>query len=165
MVGYATAYREEWAVSSDSGPSIRDYWRELAKHGIRVSSYANEPEDADECAEIVVFADRPIDRLRQRYQFRDHAAVKDYLGDNPSLPGLLERAHDKIAEHFGSDVHAVLDLVKGFEADDDKRLFVFVQTDLDVDEALDRLDALYEQWWIKALSAVQPKLSIDVEYA
>lgn len=114
--------------------------------------------------ESVSYKDRQIDNLRMRYEFRDETAVVDYLEQNPSLPSLLWDARGKIYEYFGSDVYAVLEMVKGFEADDDERLFVFIQTELSSDEALDRLDELYERWWLGALSGVRPKLNIDVEY-
>jgi hypothetical protein len=83
---------------------------------------------------------------------------------NPSLYNGLVEAHERIRKYFGSEAQPVLDLVKGFEGDDDVRLFVFIPTTLPPDEALDTLDELYEQWWLVRLSAVQPKSSIDVEY-
>jgi len=160
-----TAHEEEWGTLLEVRPRIRDYWRELAARSIRTTSYApNYFNDAGERAEIVGLFDTPINGLGEWYDFRDYAAVRGYLRDHPSLCDVLEEAREKIARFFGPDVDLILDLVTGFEADDDKRLFVFVQTDLAVNEALDRLDALYEQWWIDALSRVSPKLSIDVEY-
>lgn len=164
MVEYATAYIDQWTDSSDSAPSIRDYWRELVEQRVRESSYVTNPKDANEYVGIAVLADMPIGGLRERYEFRNGAAVRGYLRENPSLCGLLKEARDKIAEHFGDEVLVVLDLVKGFEADDDERLFVFVQTELSPDEALDHLDELYEEWWLGALATAQPKFSIDVEY-
>lgn len=121
-------------------------------------------EDKDEFADIISYIDELMDRLREQYEFRDSAAIETYIEQNPSLFNLLMNARDKIREHFGSDAHVVLEAVKGLEADNDKRLFVFVQTESSSDEALDRLDELYEKWWIDALSTARPKLSIDVEY-
>lgn len=112
----------------------------------------------------VSYVDEQITSLRERYEFRNEATVEDFLGENPFLFDLLVKAHDKIREYFGSDVQAVSEMVKGFEADDDERLFVFIQTELSSDEALDRLDELYERWWLDALSGVRPKFSIDVEF-
>ncbi len=118
----------------------------------------------EEFADVIPYTDGLIARLHERYEFRDDAAVESYIEQHPSLSSVLTDAHDKIREYFGSDTHAVLDVIKDSEMDDHERLFVFVQTELSADDALDRLDELYEQWWLGALSAVRPKLSIDVEF-
>lgn len=118
----------------------------------------------DELAEVIPYTDGLIARLHDRYEFRDDAHVESYIEQHPSLSSLLTDAHDKIRKYFGPDAHAVLDVIKDGEMDDRERLFVFIQTDLPVDEALDSLDELYEQWWLGALSGVRPKLSIDVEF-
>lgn len=174
--------RDSWNSSPPPGPSAKgkrchsrrematsDKWEMDYSLSYFVSALVEgRPEwQAEECLsplKSVFYTDRQIRRLRERYEFRENATVEDYLEKNPSLRGLLARAHNKIREYFGSDVHAVLEMVKGFEADDDERLFVFIQTELSSDEALDRLDELYDRWWLGTLSGVQPKLNIDVEY-
>lgn len=118
----------------------------------------------DDLADIVSYIDRLLGRLHERYEFRDDLAVEDYIEQYPSLYSLLTDVHDKVHEYFSLDAYAILDVVQDSEVDDAERLFVFIQTDLSADEALDRLDELYEQWWLDALSAVWPKLSIDVEF-
>lgn len=118
----------------------------------------------DDLADVISYTERLLGRLHERYEFRNEAAVETYIERHPSLCSLLTHAHDKIRKYFGPDTCAVLDVIKDNEVDDVERLFIFIQTDLSADEALDRLDELYEQWWLDALSTVRPKLSIDVEF-
>ena len=104
-----------------------------------------------------------ISELNRLYEFRGDGVVR-YLANYPSLFNLLKEAHEQIRKYFGQDVRVALDAIKDGEMDDSERLFAFVQTELSADDALDRLYELYEQWWLDALSGVQPKMSIDVEF-
>ncbi len=104
-----------------------------------------------------------ISELNRLYEFRDDRVVR-YLEKHPPLASVLKEAHERIRKYFGQDARVVLDAIKDSEMDDNERLFAFVQTNLSADDALDRLDELYEQWWLDRLSMVQPKMSIDVEF-
>lgn len=105
-----------------------------------------------------------VERLGRRFEFSDHTAVEKFLRENPFLTGLLLDAHKKIQEHFGSNTRAALKVVKAPEAEEDKRLFVFIQTGLSPKEALAYLARLDQGWWLDALSQARGKMSIDVEY-
>lgn len=171
MVEYAIADREGWGASTSSAPAIRDLWGELAKHYGHKSSYipdadhgSHSGELADEYAEITFLADRFTERLRQWYGFKDDAEVADYLEKHHSLSNLLVEAQAEIREYFGSDVQLVLKVVKDPDVGDDQRLFVLIQTDMSPEDALDRLDELYDAWWLDALPEADHKMSIDVEY-
>lgn len=164
-MGDAVIADMEWGGSLLSTRDVLDLWEKPAKYYGRKDPYIPRlPRQTEEYAEIYLLADRSIDKLLQWYKCRDDASIRTYLTNNPSLTKLLEEAGERIRKYFGPDVRVVLDIIKDSEMDDHERLFVFVQTDLSVDDALGYLDELYEQWWLDALSTVQPKISIDVEF-
>ncbi|PLS84759.1 MAG: hypothetical protein CYG60_16210 [Actinobacteria bacterium] len=165
----AAAYKEHLNPNMSRRETLEaltyDEWQASVSCYVLFEPYlASYDEPYNELAEVIPYTDGLIARLHEQYEFRDDVKVESYIEQYPSLSNLLTDAHDKIRKYFGSDAHAVLEMVKGRETDDDERLFVYIQTELSSDEALDRLDDLYEQWWLDALSGVRPKLSIDVEY-
>jgi hypothetical protein len=56
-----------------------------------------------------------------------------------------------------------LKVVTDPEADDDRQLVAYIQTQFGVDEALARLDRLDENWWFKAARKGRGKLCIHLE--
>lgn len=59
----------------------------------------------------------------------------------------------------------MLEVVTEADAEDDRELFAFVQTDLPHQEALARLEQLDEDWWLDASDRAQGKLCMHVEFA
>lgn len=161
----APAFTEkDWGVFPKM-PRARDFWPEHSESKTSSSYHVPDLEHGiDDEYYAFVTIDTPVDELREQYEFRNRPVVKDYLESNPALFEMLRVARDKIAEYFGPETCAVLDVIKDNEVDDDERLFVFIQTTLGADEALDLLDELYERWWLDALAEIQPKLSMDVEF-
>ncbi|MDZ7359927.1 MAG: hypothetical protein ONB46_04270 [candidate division KSB1 bacterium] len=103
--------------------------------------------------------------LKKLYNFRRPVEVKDFLAAHPFLVQLLVEAHDKIGNYFGPQSKVVLEVVTDPEADDDRRLFAFIQTSLLPEEALDRLDRLDNDWWLDAADRGEGKLCLHVEFA
>lgn len=154
-----------WGSSTLPTHDTRGLWGELPKRYGHKEPYIPRPHQQTEgYAEVRSLAESSIDRLLQWYEFRDDSAVRTYLTNHPSLHKPLEEAHERICKYFGPDTRIVLDAIKDSEMDNNERLFAFVQTELSADDALDRLDELYEQWWLDRLSTIQPKMSIDVEF-
>ncbi|MFH0809700.1 MAG: hypothetical protein V2A77_04440 [Pseudomonadota bacterium] len=104
-----------------------------------------------------------LKRLNERYQFTDYAAVTSFLSKHRFLVSLLIEAHEEIVNRFDRNTAVKLDIVTypGENAEDD--LFVKIQTDLPVDDALSRLDQLDYEWWLQELPDAQGKMVIDLE--
>ena len=113
-----------------------------------------------------IFTERFNDRseLSSLYEFRDDQAVESFLEENAFLGGLLFITHKRVREYFGPGVRLDVKVVKDPEVGEDRRLFVLIRTEMHPDEALDRLDELYDDWWLDVLSEANHKMSIDVEY-
>lgn len=147
-------------------PQVGSFWRGLLDSKTPSSYFVPElvKQRVEEDPYAFVPVDTPVNELRRQYEFRHRNEVKDYLERNPALNDVLRKARDEIAEQFGPETCAVLDVIKDGEMDNKERLFVFVQTSLGADEALDSLDEFYERWWLDVLSRIQPKVSVDVEF-
>lgn len=101
----------------------------------------------------------------QRFSYRRPQEVRQFLEAHPFLVSLLREARARIDEYFGSHNDVVLEVVTEADAEDDRELFAFVQTDLPHQEALARLEQLDEDWWLDASDRAQGKLCIHVEFA
>lgn len=111
----------------------------------------------------IVTTEPTLQSLEQLYTFRRPEEVIEFLQAHPSLVPLLEEAHGKIAEFFGS-FEIVLEVVTDPEAIDDHELFAFIRTTLPPDEALSKLNRLDQEWWLDAADRAEGKLCIHVEF-
>lgn len=104
-----------------------------------------------------------IKQLTRLYRFDDYVAVSHFLRSNPFLTRLLSEAHEEVERYFGPDIQVALEVFTDPEAESDQQLFALIQTNLPLQEELDLLDQLYEDWWLDTLPAARCKLTIDVE--
>jgi hypothetical protein len=112
---------------------------------------------------IVLEQDRLVEQLTKLYTFDDDALVTNFLRENPFLLNLLIDAHEKIQGYFGSDVQVTLEVFTDPEAEDSQQLFALIHTDLSLEEEENRLEKLYDEWWLDTLTATRCKLVITVE--
>ena len=104
-----------------------------------------------------------LDRMLDLYAIRGHRQVTTFLEDNPFLLPLLWEAHSQILYYFGPLTQVVLEVIddpeEGFQ-----QLVAWIQTDLEPEDALARLDALDWGWWLDASGDSLGKMSLDLEY-
>jgi hypothetical protein len=115
-------------------------------------------------ASIEASKDIEIELLAKAYQFKDYAVVRAFLNSNAFLILLLREAHNKIKSHFGFDTEIGLEVFTDPESDDGQKLFALIFTALPVDEALERLERLDQEWWLDAITRAKERLNLDVEY-
>lgn len=101
--------------------------------------------------------------LRTLFDFRDTSAVSSFLRSNPFIESVLIDAYGSIAERFGSDPPLALEVFSDPDEPGADQLFLLIQTGLPVDDALQRLDRLYEGWWLDILPGMQHKMAIALE--
>ena len=105
-----------------------------------------------------------LDRVRAVYDFADEDEVTARLEEHPFLVPLLLEARGRLSAHFGPEAPVRIDLA--FDpTGEDRSLFARVVTDLPPREALDRLNAFAEEWWLDAgsRSKAWEFLHFDVE--
>ncbi len=111
-----------------------------------------------------VVEEKNIRTLQQRYTFRNPQQVSSFLQAHSFLVPLLFEASSHIEQHFRSNQQVFLQVVTDPEAADDRELFIFIGTNLQPDDALDKLDLLDDEWWLDAMDRSKGDLCIDVEF-
>ncbi len=103
-----------------------------------------------------------IPDLRSLYMFRDISRVSLFLRNNPFLINILVGAWFNIRERFTSNSPLVLEVVSDPEEPGCDQLFIFIQTRLPAELAIERLHQLDDEWWLDAMSD-DDKMTIDIE--
>ncbi len=137
--------REEWYIPSDS-------------------DLTTAVEIEDEPINIAFSSEGLLPSLRRWYEFRDEAAVADFLRENSFLIPVLFDAHKKIRDTFiDPRTRIIQETVADPETPADQQLFIIVKTRFPPKVSRDLLSALDRKWWRGLPLAVKKKLEIDVE--
>jgi len=75
-------------------------------------------------------------------------AVKEFLNGRAELVALLCEAPEKVVYYFGDDAELYLNVTIDVETDE-RELFGNICTSLPVIDALDRLDRMDDEWFLK----------------
>jgi hypothetical protein len=102
--------------------------------------------------------------LEEKYVFRDDRRdIWKFLKQYPSLSSVLVEAHRELMKYFPNNPQVFLSLGIAPEDMSVDHLIASVASGLDVDEAVDTLDAFARGWWLAWLRQTQGMLSITVE--
>ena len=105
-----------------------------------------------------------IGEIEAIYAMRDAPRVRQYLRDHPEVIQVLLEARLCLEKHIGTDVRVFLEIVRDPEADRDQELFAYIVTTLSADEALRRLDAFDDGWFLKHIGNVAGRLNFNLEF-
>ena len=105
-----------------------------------------------------------VELLSEDYSLENPSEIASYLKSNSFLIVVLFEAPRKIKEHFGADTSLALQILTDAEDDGSDELFVLMLTNLEPEEALRRLAALDDEWWLEAARLTRCQLNIDVHY-
>jgi hypothetical protein len=105
-----------------------------------------------------------IDHITTGYALRNIDRVMSFIQDHSFLRTLLPEARHYINNYF-PDSPLALEVITDPEGDTSVQLVISILTSLSPDVALERLDALDQEWWLNALPRARNKLSIRVEFA
>ena len=106
-----------------------------------------------------------LDQLGDRYAVRRPEEVTAFLRAYPHLGPLRIEAAEVVPRYFEPDAPLVLEVVTDPEADGlPPELFALVQTTLNPDEALARLDRLDDDWWLDVSPDGPGTLVVSLEY-
>ena len=105
-----------------------------------------------------------LNSIQERYVFRDDQRdIWKFLKQYPSLPSVLVEAHRELMKYFPNNPHVFLSLGITPEDMSVDHLIASVASGLDVDEAVDTLDAFGRGWWLACWKRTQGKLCITLE--
>jgi hypothetical protein len=102
-----------------------------------------------------------LDRVLASYIIDDRREVYTFLEDVPTLVEILEEAPSKIEQIFGDAISISLDLLEDQE-EEVRRLYVKILTEEDPDSAIDLLDRLDSDWWLRLGSEIRKQILVDV---
>jgi hypothetical protein len=93
----------------------------------------------------------------------DEKQILTFLEQNPYLVNLLLEGYAFIRPYF-PDSRISLELNRDPDAEENDELVVFVSTTLEVDDALRRLEAFEELWWLRNIHRGHMKLGFDLVF-
>lgn len=131
-------------LSSGKNQEVRLKWREIGSSTV--------------CASMAEVA-----FLERLYILNGKTEIWKYLHDHPFLSPILLDAWSWISKYFAAPL-LTLEIVSEPEADYDSQLVLSILTDLKPDVALLALDEFDNDWWLDAITQVQGKLCINLEF-
>jgi hypothetical protein len=106
-----------------------------------------------------------IGELERLYEFRDEAAVKDFLKHNPDVLPVLAEAPNVIHQaEFFPNAQLFLEVEESEYVEGKYQLLLYIATNNNPAAAFEKLQSFDQTWWIDNLDRTKNKLSIHLEY-
>jgi hypothetical protein len=155
-VGIFIYQSEYWCYQNFSDRSLQN-----------IPPFSNSPSTAllfpvsDACDEPSI---APRESIESLFITKDRKAVSEFLSSNQGLRGLLVESSKRIRNLFGQNSQIELRII--FESDnkDEDRIFGYIYTDLQVDEAIKKLDELDDSWLLGAIQQADGKLNFNLRF-
>ena len=90
-------------------------------------------------------------------------AVCRFLEHHPAVEGIIRDSQPALARLFGEPLHIILERIRYPEEQSSDELVAWIQSDLPVDEALDRLDRFEDWWFVAHQDATASRFNFNVE--
>ncbi len=101
--------------------------------------------------------------LEQAYVFKDEYTVRAFIEKNPSLISILKEIYANILRYFPQS-QIRLNIFSDPDITGSDELAATVITSMSPEEALEKLNQFDENWWLDAMSSINGKISINVEF-
>jgi hypothetical protein len=101
--------------------------------------------------------------LEQYYAFVEPSKVLHFVSTHPDLIPVLLEAHEVMKEHFPSS-EIMLKISPGREEAEEDQLFAYILTSYPVDEALAKLDAIDETWFLNRATQVKDRFNFNLAF-
>lgn len=104
------------------------------------------------------------DLVEAFYAYRNSNKVEQYLKTHPGLVIFLLDSRVYLREYFGDDASYSLEVVNDFEATNNhEELFVNINTNMPVEDALIQLDKLDRSWYFNNIDWIGSALNFSLE--
>jgi hypothetical protein len=104
-----------------------------------------------------------IVKLDRIYSFRMPDEIKSFLLVHPTIISVLDEARSVLEKFFGESVRVSLEIISDPEASDHRQLFGYINAELSPEDALSRLDAFDNAWFLKQLNLVGGLFNFNLE--
>jgi len=109
------------------------------------------------------YPNRDIAAMARDYTFRRPEDVYDFLKEEPSAIALASEAHGRIREHFPQG-EIFMEVLRDPGSPNERELLISISTSLPPSDAVRKLDAFDDSWWLGASSTSPADICIKVEY-
>lgn len=106
---------------------------------------------------------RDIVAMARDYTLRRPEDVYDFLKKEPSAIALVSEAHGRIREHFPKG-EIFMEVLRDPGSPIERELLISISTSLPPSDAVRKLDAFDDSWWLGASSSSPADICIKVEY-
>jgi len=110
-----------------------------------------------------LWAEDIVQLVDAQYVMRSRGAVHQFLADHRGLEEALIHLPALATKWFGSDIRLELDVIKDPEFPEWVQLFVFICTSSEVDEALQALHFLEDEWFRRHPPALDDLLTFTLD--
>jgi hypothetical protein len=116
-------------------------------------------------ASTVFALEMALRQIESWYTVKEPRAVRKFIQKHPLLVDLLIEAYTPLTDFFGPDPQVSLSVVSDPEEAGLDELVGSIQTPLSPDEALERLDAFDEYWFLDQLNRTNGRLNFNLDFA
>lgn len=106
---------------------------------------------------------RDIVAMARDYTIRRPDDVYDFLKKEPSAIALVSEAHERIREHFPQG-NIFMEVLRDPGSPIERELLISISTSLLPSDAIRKLDAFDDSWWLGASRTSPADICIKVEY-
>lgn len=107
------------------------------------------------------------EKLDKKFIFRERQEIVSFIASHPFLVSLLLEAEAKIKVNF-PDSSLSLQVIADPESVGEAHLTLFIATGLSAEQALEKLEALFDSWWLATITKLPQEqrgvLNINVEF-
>lgn len=116
-------------------------------------------------ASTVFALEMALRQIADWYTVLQPQAVCKFIRRHPSLADLLIEAYAPLTDSFGPNPQVLLSVISDPEEAGLDELVGSIRTPLEPDEALERLDAFDEYWFLDQLNRANGKLNFNLDFA
>lgn len=142
------------------------FLEQIEKYFLQYPSLPTEPYNLEiniTNSSIIDFVNNLITRLEPIYIFSNPTEIIKYLNENKHLIYFLLDANQKIQEIFNKE-KLELKIICDPEIENWRKLIINIHTQLDADEAFDKLKTLDDIWWLDVSPLVGNDLDINIDF-
>jgi hypothetical protein len=106
-----------------------------------------------------------LDKIKKKYSIpeSDLSNVEQFLDKHKDIANLVLEAYTKIRDFFTSET-LLLELISDTSIEGGEELFVYIQTYLSVEEAVEKINNFDEQWFLDQLSRTKGLFNFNLRF-
>lgn len=161
-------------------PNIKYQKYFINQEGYTISSYINTYESSESSSRFLIEAKQKtrtkssqkqrtsrnyqlLSRLGRMYTLSNSSKLLRFFDENRYLINVVIEAHEELRKRFPSE-ELLLEVVSDPEADSCDELFAYILTSLPVEDALQRLNDLDDQWFLDELDRTNGLFNFNLRF-